>query len=160
MALSAGGEYTMIGLNSVWSLAESSKLHYRNSMRKHEIKGEEDVFVACHKRKITTLHGERGENVRVVAVRHPLQLRGHYNLDEFLRETFFSVRIQDALELLQIVAREAVGLGGRGCMIHLVVIGKRWMDGREQQRGFLTLFRRHLGFYVHNLLETNLKCSK
>ena len=69
-------------------------------MRKHEIKGEEDVFVACHERKITTLHGERGENVRVVAVRHPFQLRGHYNLDEFLRETFFSVRIQDALELL------------------------------------------------------------
>lgn len=106
------------------------------------------------------MHGERGENVRVVAVRHPLQLRGHYSSDDALRETFFSFRIQDTLELFQIVAREAVGLGRCGCMIHLVVTGEKQGDGREQQRGLLTLFRRYLGLYVHDFLQTDLKCSE
>lgn len=125
MALSAGGEYTFIGLNSVSSLAESSKLRYRSSRCKHKIKGEEGVFVVSHERKITTLHGERCENVGVVAVRHPLQLRGHYNSDEDSRETIFSVCVQDALELLQIIACEIVRLGRCGCMVHLIMIGER-----------------------------------
>lgn len=115
----------MIGLNSVSSLAESSKLRHVNNRYKHEIKGEEDVFVTSHERKVAALHGERSEDVRVVAVCHSLQLRGHYNSDESLRKTFFSVRIQDTLELLQIVTRETMGLGGCGCMIHLAVMGEK-----------------------------------
>lgn len=128
MALSAGGEYTFIGLNSVSSLAESSKLRHRNSRCKHEIKGEESVFVVGNERKITTLHGERCEDVGVVAVRHPLQLRRHYNLDKDFRETFFSICVQDTLELLQIVARETVGLGRCGCMVHLIMKEERRAD--------------------------------